>query len=308
MPSPSRRSFLMGRRPSRDPWDNFCQRMRRSIVGTFFDYGAEQGVGSARLVPAEPADVHHARTLCAEYGVLLTLGGVPQGSQPLGQSVLWVEPGREMAACRRLKEGGSQWFVQPGCLLGDLEEAGFRQFADWPSYLTVAAWLADRTLCDWDGGQTHMSGLDHAAVMLADGSTMTLGPFGTDSNQALPNLSAQQLVSSLFELSARTEAQACRRLGPWPARYRLDALLPAEGHTINLSHLVLGQGGALCWVEWVVLNERRMAPRPDTGRPDFSTHHDSSEDEAWFFAADLDARVKTLFDPSDLFPYTGQDI
>ena len=298
----------MGRRPSQNPWDNFCQRIRRSVAGSFFDYGTDQGVGSGRLVPLEASDAHHARALCAEYGVIMALGGVPQVATPLGQPVLWVEPGYEMAGFRRLTEGGSQWFVQPGCMLGELDAAGLHQFADAPAYLTVAAWLADRTLCDWNSGETFKSGLAHASVLLADGSSAKLGPFGEKNRQPLETLTLQSLVPDLFQLAGKTEAQACRRLAPWPARYRLDALLPCEGQTVNLAHLLLGHGGALGWVEWVVLNELTAAESALVERPAFTTHHDSSEDEAWFFAADLDSQVKALFDPSGIYPYMGQDI
>ncbi|TCT10788.1 hypothetical protein [Paralcaligenes ureilyticus] len=308
MESSSRRGFLMGRRPSSNPWDKFCERLRRNIKGSLYDFGATSGVGSARLVPGQPGDVHHARALCAEYRVVLALGGISQTATPLGQSVLWVEPGNEMGGFKRLSEGSPQWFVQPGCFVGELCAAGFQALADIPGHLTVAAWLADRTLCDWNTGETCKSGLDHASVLLADGTTATLGPFGEDSRQPLENLMLQHLVPDLFQLSGKAAAQSCRRLTPWAARYRLDALFPCAGQTINLAHLLLGHGGALGWVEWVVLNELTMNCDMDTARPAFSTHHDSSEDEAWFFAADLDAQVKTLFDPNDLFPYTGQDI
>ncbi len=285
MESPSRRGFLMGRRPSSNPWDKFCERLRRNIKGSLYDFGATTGAGSARLVPGEPADVRHARALCAEYRVVLALGGISQAATPLGQSVLWVEPGNELGGFKRLSEGSPQWFVQPGCFVGELCAAGFQPLADVPGHLTVAAWLADRLLCDWNTGETWKSGLDHASVLLADGTTATLGPFGEDSRQPLENLMLQRLVPDLFQLSGKAAAQSCRRLTPWAARYRLDALSPR-----------------------VVLNELTMNCDMDTGRPAFSTHHDSSEDEAWFFAADLDAQVKTLFDPNDLFPYLGQDI
>src|SRR5690606_41435032 len=40
----------------------------------------------------------------------------------------------------------------------------------------------------------------------------------------------------------------------WPARYRLDALLPASGREVNLSHLLLGHGGDLVWIEWLIFS------------------------------------------------------
>src|SRR5690606_3260300 len=132
---------------------------------------------------------------------------------------------------------------------------GFSQFADLPCHITVAAWLADRTLCDWDTGETGCSGLVHASVLLADGTLASLGPFGEQNTKPLEGARLQNLVSSLFQVAAGSEAQACRHEPRWPARYRLDALFPVVGQTINLSHLLLGHGGDLGWVEWVVLDE-----------------------------------------------------
>src|SRR5690606_4064732 len=99
----------------------------------------------------------------------------PHSSRIDDQHVLWVDPGRDMSACQRLEANSTKWFVQPGCLLGELEAVGFSQFADLPCHITVAAWLADRVLCDWDTGSTAHSGLVYASVLLADGALVGLG-------------------------------------------------------------------------------------------------------------------------------------
>lgn len=311
MQSSSRRAFLMGRRSSQSPWDAFCQRLSRIVAGTFFDLGLQDGNGSARLTPKQAADVHHARALCAEYGVLLALDGVPHAVRSFDQSVLWVDPGFDMAGCERLSDDSTRWFVQPGCLLGDLDASGLRQFAGLPLHLTAAAWLADRALCGWDSGATHQAGLEHASVLLADGTSVSLGPFGTHDQKPLDSPSLQRLIPSLFELAGQTHAQTCRQEKRWPARYRLDALLPAPGQTINLAHLMLGHGGDLGWVEWLVFSERpRTEPSGSQAADGFgySSGVSSAEDETSFLASDLDARVKALFDPSGVFPHPGQDL
>jgi len=309
MQSSSRRAFLTGRRAAQNPWEAFCRRMRRAVSGSFFDFGLEDGLGSARLTPKEMADVHRARALCVEYGVLLALDGVPHATRSFHQPVLWVDPGRDMAGCKRLSEGGSRWFVQPGCMLGELEANGLKQFSGLPYHLTVAAWLADRCSGDWDSGATAESGLEHASVLFGDGGAVSLGPFGASDRTPLDSLSLQRLVSSLFEMAGQPEAQACRREKRWPARYRLDALLPAPEHTVNLSHLLLGHGGDLGWVQWVVLDERPAAEGSGGARdlPFAAGRHDN-DSETWLLAADLDARVKALFDPSGVFPHPGQDL
>ncbi|MGB3289801.1 MAG: hypothetical protein WBA83_11030 [Burkholderiaceae bacterium] len=308
MQSSSRRAFLTGRRSSQTPWEAFCQRLRNTVSGTFFEFDKGDGPGRARLVPKQASDVHKARALCAEYQVMLALDGVPHSARLDERPVLWVEPGRDLGNCQRLEPGSSKWFVQPGCLLGELEAAGLTQFADLPCHITVAAWLADRSLCDWPAGQTARSGVVHASVLLADGASVSLGPFGADNKKPLEGARLQQLVPSLFQLGADADARACAQHRLWPARYRLDALIPASGETVNLAHLLLGHGGDLGWLEWVVIDESLAQPGSEPAYADRYTSGRAAACDLLVEAGDLDARVKALFDPSDLFPYPGQDI
>ncbi|MGB6105492.1 MAG: hypothetical protein WBF88_16745 [Pusillimonas sp.] len=308
MQSTSRRSFLTGRRSAQSPWEAFCRRLRNVAAGTFYEFDLHDGMGSARLVPKQASDVHQARALCAEYGVLLALDGVPHAARLNDQHVLWVEPGRDMSLCQKLEPDGSKWFVQPGCLLGELEAAGLSQFADLPCHITVAAWLADRTLCDWDAGATAHSGLVHASVLLADGTLASLGPFGEQNKKPLEGARLQQLVSSLFQLAAGADAQACRASRRWPARYRLDALLPEPGQTVNLAHLLLGHGGDLGWVEWLVLDEQQARPHAEPSYAERYTPARAGRDELLAQSGDLDTGVKALFDGAERFPYPGQDL
>src|SRR3546814_16164866 len=101
MSSNSRRAFLMGRRTLRTPWENFCRRLSRAVSGTFYEFGVHDGVGSARLPLGQAADVHHARELCTEYGVVLALDGVAPAGAPDEFPGLWVQTGREMAQGKR---------------------------------------------------------------------------------------------------------------------------------------------------------------------------------------------------------------
>lgn len=325
MQSEGRRAFLRGRRPPSSPWDVFCSRLRNSVTGTLTCLDAGEGRHAARLLLQHPADVHHARRLCAEYQVCMALEGVSAAASHEG-AVLWLRPGRDMAACRRLEPDGSRWFVQPGCLLGELEAAGLTTFADLPAHLTVAAWLADRSLCNWETGHTSDSGVVHASALLADGTTVSLGAFGTDNRKALDNLRLQQLIPALFSLSASEDARRCAEWRSWPARYRLDALTPAPGRTLNLSHLLLGHGGDLAWLEWVVIDTELARPAlgaelplelPGVGQEAFADDNGmgwggeagSGPCDAVAVARaaqDVDAAVKSLFDPQCLFPLPGQ--
>src|SRR5690554_377457 len=117
MESNPRRAFLTGRRQALTPWDAFCQRLQRTVAGSFFEFEPEEGQpGRAQLIPKQAADMQHARALCAEYGVQLALDGVPFAARLNDRPVLWVSPGQTMAGCQRLAPDSSKWFVQPGCL------------------------------------------------------------------------------------------------------------------------------------------------------------------------------------------------
>src|SRR5690606_35051284 len=114
---------------------------------------------------------------------------------------------------------------------------------------SVACWLADRSMCDWPAGHTALSGITHMSVLLADGTSVVLGPFGAQEQRPLtPAL--RRLVSDLFLLSSGSQGQACKAESQWPARFRLDALTPSDAQNVNLAHLLLGHGGQLGWIEW----------------------------------------------------------
>jgi len=304
MQSASRRAFFTGRRPTGSPWETFCARMRRTVQGAFIDSGQTDGVGRARLVASDPADVHHARALCAEYGVVLALDGVPAATEALTQSLLRVQPGVDMSTVREVPDAPGKWFVQPGALVAEVQQAGLRQFDSMPLELTVAACLADRRLMNVPTGQVWRTGLALAGVLLADGTTATLGPFGTQGRQPLATLTLQQLVPALFRLSSGASAQTCRQQTLWPSRYRLDALLPDEGHDVNLAHLLPGHGGDLAWIEWMVFETVDAALEPATWSGD--TEAAEMAGASAYAAQDLDAHTKVSFDPCGIFPHPGQ--
>ncbi|TEA71786.1 hypothetical protein ERD78_17725 [Allopusillimonas soli] len=308
MLSQSRRAFLTGRRTPQDAWQAFCQAMRRTIDGTFYEFDRGDGPGSARLTPKQASDVHKARALCGEHGVLFALDDVARAARQDELPVLWVDPGRSLGLCQRLEPDGPLWFVQPGCLLGELEAAGMTAFAELPCHITVASWLADRCLCDWPAGETFRSGVVQASVLLDDGVVVNLGPFGERNRKPLDGARLQRLIPALFQLSAESAARDCRGEVAWPARYRLDALSPAAGHTVNLAHLILGHGGDLGWLEWVVIDERLAMPLAE--RPYEQRFSVSRADDAGLAAqaGELDMRMKALFDPESRFPHPGQDL
>ncbi len=306
MESSSRRAFFTGRRAAKTTWGQFSQRLRRVISGAFYDDGEYDGYGRGRLTASGLADARHARDLCAEYGVVMLLDGLDYSSAIVGQSILRVDPGREMADCQPMPDAPHLWFVQPGCLVGELQQAGLKQFDDFPSYLTVSACIADRTLMNWPTGQTWRSGLSLASVVLADGATGVLGPFGADNRKPLGNLTLQNLVPALFRLAADTPARECAAAEFWPGRYRLDALMPEAQRAVNLSHLLLGHGGDLAWVDWMVF-ESVTNPVTPPALADWGKHA-GEPDDLWYTAQGIDMQLKGVFDPCGIFPHPGQDL
>lgn len=307
MESPSRRSFLTGRRQAQTPWEQFSRTMKRRIAGDFLDFGLYEGHGSGRLTPSQPSDINKAHALCKEYGVVLALSGVNQADSLTGQSVLWVELDGSLAGCQTLPDDDKKWFVRPGTLLSEMVDAGLTQFSDQPGYLTIAAWVADRSACGWAPGQAYRTGLLHASLLMADGTSAVLGPFGEANRQPLGTLTLQRLVPLLFALASGHPVTEFMQMEQWPARYRLDALKPGQGHDVNLAHLVLGHGGDLGWVEWLVFEAQPALETVDwssayTSRPSADNEPLSQQ------ASTLDRQVKALFDPQGVFPNPGQDL
>lgn len=315
MQSSSRRAFLTGQRPPRDPWAAFCHRLGRLVTGTVRMLDAVEGHGRARLVVQQLADLHHARALCAAEGVVMALDGLPTAHPACQEPVLYVLPGRDIARCERLEPGGTRWFVQPGCLVGELEALGFTALAGVPAHLTVAAWLSDPvSMGRLPPGRLQGCGLVYASVLLANGTSAGLGPFGERNTKPLQGMALQRLVSSLFQLAGSPEGQLCRQQPVWPARYRLDALTPAastatgEQEGVNLARLLLGQAGELGWLEWVVLDtslmdaavlDTSMTAGIENGQVVEGTHLAvAPEPDVQAAARQLDRRVKALFDPA----------
>ena len=261
MHSVSRRAFFGGRRPTTSVWETFCLQLERKTGVSLHRISDEAQTQQARFIPNTTADLHHARALCAEYGVCMAIEGLAQSNTELDQPVLWVNPLAHLNAFQRLSPESTQWFVQPGCLVGELEAAGLSAFSQVPANLSVGAWLADRRHHDWPTGQTHGCGVVHASLLMADGSSASLGPFGTANTKPLNCASLRKLVPQLFMLVGSAPALLCLNSQRWLGRYRSDALQPAGGQELNLAHLLVGSGGDLGWVEWVVIDETRLSQR-----------------------------------------------
>lgn len=300
MVSSSRRAFLSGRTIPQSPWAAFCHRLRRDIQGLFLELDSTPGLEQGRLHPGSSADVELARQLAAEYSVQLALGGVPMANPYHTGAVLYLAPDHRMSRCERLEPNSTLWFVQPGCLIGELEAQGFSGLHEVNPGLTVAAWLADRRYHMWPQGFTQLSGVEHAAILLADGTRANLGPFGANNKNPLNSLRLQQMIPALFQLQASSVPHPEHY---WTARYRLDALQPDAAYGINLAHLLLGHGGDLAWVDWLVLDQQMQA----LAVPD-DWQWPMPQDMNVAATQDQDEAVRQWFDPVGLFSYPGQEL
>ena len=274
---PSRRAFLMGKRPPRSVWLTFLERLEAVATGPIEALGEQR----ARLLAADAADARIARRLCAEYGVVMALAGTAAARGAAGPCLV-VDPAR--LGGMHASEG--RWRVAPGARVGGLAAAGLAQFQSEIPSLTVAAWLAQTG--GWPTGRTAASGLVSATVLLADGTVETLGAFGAAATQPLRSVRVQQLVPALFELLRGDAAQACLAQPAWTPRFRLDALAGLHGE-VNLAHLFLGHAGALAWIE-----ELEFVP----GTPVLTTLPEEGDVKQ---ARLLDERVRERFDSAGCF-------
>ncbi len=286
---PSRRAFLLGRRPVQTPWATFLQRLGLSCHGAVRDLGDAGAQGPrAVLTPARESDVTQARTLCAQYGVVMALDDAQGPFAPVHGPMLWLDPGA-LSGLARLTGPTPRWRAQPGVPLAALALAGLTQFNGLPGAMTLAQWLA--APAPWPTGQCAASGVVAVDLMLADGVEETLGPFGTADVQPLKSATVQRLIPSLFQLSGGAFATGYEPGQAWGGRYRLDALAPQAPDTVNLAQLLLGHGGTLAWVQGVTLEARPglvAAAQPETGVSAPSPT--------------LQTRIKSLFDPYGRFP------
>lgn len=290
MENPSRRAFLGGKVPELSPWDQFLLQLHRKVQGTVHPLEAESS--QALLTVAVIADLHHARQLCHAFGVKLYVLGMPYCADDLVNPVLWVDVS-QLNQLLLVDKEKNQWFMQAGVTMAQLKAAGFSQLADLPDTLNVACWLAQPQYHPYAPQQVQKSGLVHASLLMADGTVGSLGAFGTQNTKPLNTPTLRQLVPQLFQLSQSEAMQQLLRLPAWGAQYRLDALVTEP---VNLAYLLLGHGGHLGVLEWVVIQQSELRVPPPLKSPPLSA-------TLQILAQELDAAVRAAFDPDALFSY-----
>ena len=277
----SRRAFLMGRRTPATPFEQFCARLARTCLGRVRTEALKAPAAQAPqawLEPVRHEDVAHARALCQEYRVALRLDGDPRPTAR-AQATLWVSPQTEGATFSLVDAQAGIWKADAGCTVAQLTETGVFAGMVLPPELSLAQWLAwpetlpsvlrDAALTDENRARGQYSApggrdgvyepesvmvqalrcVERVEVLLADGTLEVLGPFGATAQAPLRSLTMQRLVPKLFELAGSEAAQQCAQVTPWPARYRLDALMATAAHEPNLAQLFFGHQGHLGWVQ-----------------------------------------------------------
>lgn len=296
----SRRAFLLGRRTPPSAWGKFCARLSRTCSGQV-RWEDQPGQQQAWLTPAREGDVLHAHALCREYQIQMALAGTQpvasQSDMPLPR--LWIESGSAWACITPCDSAGLIWRADGGTPLHALQQAGVQAVQDVDPQQTVAQWLASAASSRWPTGQGAYSGIEQVQVMLADGTVAVLGPFGANATAPLSSLTVQKMIPKLFELAGSDLARQCAQAAVWPVRYRLDALMPAEGLEVNLAWLFAGHGASLGWVQAVWFRRDTVFEKIRAKAEIDST--DSVVVSAEQSAA-LARALKESFDPIGIFP------
>ena len=246
---PSRRAFLLGRRPAQTPWARFMQRLTLLCQGPCATWARPARTARAAGWRPRAGRPGPRPALCAEYGVALALDGA-EGTAvgpPAGGS---REPQRPGPPGRR-----------HAALAGPARRAAGGAGASRPAAVR-------RPARRHDAGR--MAG---GASRLAGGRCAQSGPGGRrgagrrGGGKPWGLWRERRTAAALGHVAAAgagavpTEHGAGRRRlrrgGAWAGRYRLDALRPQAPATVNLAHLLLGHGGTLAWVQEVLLTCRR---------------------------------------------------
>ena len=317
----SRRAFLMGRRIAATPFEQFCARLERTCLGSVRTAPANAHsaeTAQAWLKPVRQEDVAHARALCQEYRVALRLEGREQPAVRT-QATLWVSPQPAGATLSLVDSSTGVWRADAGCTVAQLQETGIFDGLKLAPDLTLAQWFAWPADGPAAASLNALRLIERAEVLLADGTVEVLGPFGATAQAPLRSLTVQRMVPKLFELASSDSAQRCAQVVPWPAGYRLDALMANAAHEPNLAQLLFAHRGNLGWVQalWLkrpssVLDPKglpldtvRAPEREQVSTPPFETGTSGQTGcqpaTISQLASHLDQELKHILDPLGVF-------
>lgn len=298
----NRRAFLsFGKKAvSQSPWQNFCQRVARSVKGKIRDEGEIEGYGAASVTISRLADALHLQALCVEYDTAMVLEGVSVRDNVIGRSCLHVRLESSLSLVEPMGENAC--LAQPAATAGQLLALGYRQFERVPADVTLAHWLANPQYHDVRPGYTHTSGLERIHVMFADGKTAVLGGFGVNDESPLAIPTLQRIIPNLFELLREDDVEWSLGLACWPFSYRLDALKALHAD-INLARLFLGHQATLVWAQEMVIRKMPQAPAVTPGQ---AMPSEQERERLVHSITHVEGRVKGLFDPSGVFLYLDE--
>ena len=201
---PSRRAFLLGRRPVQTPWARFIQRLTLLCQGAVRDLGEAGADG--RAAGWRPRAGRPGPRPGAVRRVRRGPGAGRRGGNRRWSRCGWIP--RTSAAWPAWPET-PRWRAQPGVPLAVLAQAGLRQFDGLPGAMTLAEWLAAPAACRRDAARS--PGSWRPTWCWPTGWRKPWGLLASDG--PLRSATLQRLVPALFQRArGRTPPPA-----PWAA-------------------------------------------------------------------------------------------
>lgn len=294
MQNPSRRTFFGGRTPELSLWEQCLLQLRHKTAAAL--HRLDERVEQAVFTVGDVADLHQALQLCHAFGVKLYLWGMPHDSEDIIDPVLWLDFSK-LNQLTAVDSGHTHWFAQAGVTMAQLKAVGFDTLEGLPDTLSIANWLADSSYHGLEWSTLHQSGLVHASLLMADGSVGSLGAFGSQNTKPLNTPLLRAIIPQLFQLVSSPVVAPLLSQAQWLGRYRLD-IFQAQNTDLNLAHLLLGHGGDLGMVEWVVLDQQQMKKTLPSKFVSLASPLQLTT------AQEVDAVIKQLFDAEGLFSST----
>lgn len=291
MQNPSRRAFLGGKAPELQPWERFLLELQRKTQGSV--RAVEANSEQALCTVQQSTDIHHARQLCQMFGVKLYVGDGSEDVEWQTAPILWLDLSH-LNQLLPVNDDGEQWFMQSGVSVGQLRNVGFAIPDTIPAELWVAQWLGLPHYQSYTLQHIEQSGLVHASLLMADGTSASLGPFGVQNTKPLNTAMLRTVIPQLFQLAHSVLAQRLLVESSWPGKYRLD-LFSGQNPCLNLAHVLLGAEQDLGLLEWVVMDKSKWQAAP------LQSRSSALSTEQQINAQELDAAIKAIFDPGELF-------
>lgn len=295
-----RRSFLNIHKNMVDgPWTKFCARLRRFAQGQWEDLPfSEDGFPQARLQLEREVEFEHARALAEEYEIALVLDGALPFGGLIGRPGLWLKHSPALGDVDYFSDEAC--LAQAGALVGDLVDQGYKQFLGVPPHLSLAQWFADPQYHDARPGLSFLSGVERIQAMFANGDKAVVGGFGVNDTAPLNTPLLHKAIPRLFELLQNNSIQTALNSDSWRYAYRLEALNKKLVDP-NIARVFQGHRGSLVWVQSLVIRKIPQTQRLLIAADEWSDSYGKG-----ICGGDEDNEIKSLFDPTGLYPYLDE--